>query len=105
MKRTFSGKKPKLKKESSIYEDFIKNSKVTHPVNKQWKYVDPASLNLHQRKAYNVVKSHIETEEVEPLRVLVTGVGGSGKSHLIHSLRPLFTTNKKKFRVFSFTGQ
>ena len=49
------------------------------------------SLNAMQRKAYDLVKSHYEdnTEDKEPLLLMILGVAGTGKSYLIHAIKKL----------------
>ena len=51
---------------------------------------DPALLQGKQLAAYNIVKDHFaEGENIQPLRMIVSGTAGSGKSYLIQCLKKL----------------
>ena len=50
---------------------------------------DPERLQGKQRLVYNAVRSHVQTEDPEPLRMIVSGTAGTGKSFLIHCLKAL----------------
>ena len=50
-------------------------------------HVAADSLIGNQRVAFDVIISHAERNSDEPLRAIVCGTAGTGKSHLIHALR------------------
>ena len=50
---------------------------------------DPQKLQGKQLQAYTIVRQHMETEAPPPLRMVVSGTAGTGKSYLIHCLRLL----------------
>ena len=50
---------------------------------------DPTSLQGKQLSTYNLVKQHVYSNDATPLRVIVSGTAGTGKSYLIHCLRLL----------------
>lgn len=51
---------------------------------------DPALLQGKQLVAYNIVKYHFaDGSSLQPLRMIVTGAAGSGKSYLIQCLKKL----------------
>jgi len=78
MKRGFSGtQKKKQKKSLDIFEDFIPRSKEMHPVSRRIYNVLPSTLNVKQRKAYDLVENHV-TSGVDQLLLIVLGVGGTG---------------------------
>lgn len=62
---------------------------------------DPSKLQGKQLATYNLVKAHVESNEHVPLRMVVSGTAGTGKSYLIHCLRLLL---KDKVRVVAPTG-
>ena len=62
---------------------------------------DPQHLQGKQLQAYTIVQQHLESEESSPLRLIVSGTAGTGKSYLIHCLRLLL---KDKVRVAAPTG-
>ena len=45
---------------------------------------DPERLQGKQQLVYDAVRSHIQAEGPEPLRMVVSGTAGTGKSFLIH---------------------
>ena len=56
--------------------------------------VDTTMFNNKQRLAYTIVKNHFELQNVvDPIYLMITGQGGSGKSFVINALRTLLTTN------------
>ena len=61
-------------------KNHICNSNVTKPI-------DIAQLNEKHRFVYEIVAHNVNSCEKEPLNLLVTGQGGSGKSFVINSLR------------------
>jgi len=48
---------------------------------------DPCTLQGKQLATYNLVRNHLETNESTPLRMVVAGTAGTGKSYLIDCLR------------------
>lgn len=46
-----------------------------------------SSLNEDQRRVFNHITSTIQSEDTPPLRHFVSGVGGTGKSYLIKTLK------------------
>ena len=61
---------------------------------------DPTQLQGKQLKAYTIVHEHLEAEAPPPLRMIVYGTAGTGKSYLINCLRLL----QNKVRVAAPTG-
>ena len=62
---------------------------------------DPQQLQGKQLQAYTLVREHAETEAPPPLKMIVSGTAGTGKSYLIHCLRLLL---KSRVRVAASTG-
>ena len=62
---------------------------------------DPSCLQGKQLQTYQLVKQHMESNNSSPLRLIVSGTAGTGKSYLIHCLR-LFL--QRKVRVVAPTG-
>lgn len=50
---------------------------------------DPSKLQGKQLATYNLIKDHMESNDSIPLRMIVSGTAGTGKSYLIHCLRLL----------------
>ena len=50
---------------------------------------DPNNLQGKQLAAYDLVKHHMESEDQSPLRLIISGTAGTGKSYLVHCLRLL----------------
>ena len=63
--------------------------------------VNIKKFNDAQRIAYNIVQDHFISENKEPLLMMITGLGGSGKSFVIQALSQLLHT---KCRVCVFFG-
>ena len=62
---------------------------------------DPQRLQGKQLQAYTLVQQHAEAEAPPPLRMIVSGTAGTGKSYLIHCLRLLLNS---RVRVAAPTG-
>lgn len=62
---------------------------------------DPNNLQGKQLAAYDLVKHHMESEDQSPLRLIISGTAGTGKSYLIHCLRLLL---RNKVCVVAPTG-
>ena len=62
---------------------------------------DPQHLQGKQLQAYTLVQEHAEAEAQPPLRMIVSGTAGTGKSYLIHCLRLLLN---RRVRVTTPTG-
>ena len=54
-------------------------------------FADPQQLQGKQLQAYNLVQQHAEANHPTPLRLIVSGTAGTGKSYLIHCLRLLLS--------------
>ena len=50
---------------------------------------DPQQLQGKQLQVYTIVQQHMEAEAPSPLKMIVSGTAGTGKSYLIHCLRLL----------------
>ena len=62
---------------------------------------DPQLLQGTQLEAYQIVNDHFIRNEPAPLRMVITGTAGTGKSFLIACLKQLLST---KVRVSAPTG-
>ena len=62
---------------------------------------DPSCLQGKQLATYTLVKDHLEGNYTTPLRMVVSGTAGTGKSYLIHCPRLLL---QLKVRVLAPTG-
>ena len=62
---------------------------------------NPHNLQGKQLHAYNLVREHAEADQPSPLRLIVSGTAGTGKSYLIHCLRLLLD---HRVRVAAPTG-
>ena len=49
--------------------------------------VSSDTLVGNQRVAFELVASHADRNDTEPIRAIISGTAGTGKSHLIHALR------------------
>lgn len=72
----------------------------------QWhmepRMVDVSSFSDNQSIAYNLVRKHFQTQNKDPLHLLITGIAGSGKSYVIHAMRNLL---QSKCQVLAYTGK
>ena len=50
---------------------------------------DPSNLQGKQLQVYTTVREHFQAHNPPPLRMIVSGTAGTGKSYLIHCLRLL----------------
>ena len=64
------------------------------------------TLNVEQARAFRLVAMHSLSSGSEPLRLLINGPGGTGKSRVINALREFFASTEqvRRFRLASFTG-
>ena len=62
---------------------------------------DPSNLQGKQLAAYNLVKHHMQSNDPNPLRMIISGTAGTGKSCLVHCLRLLL---HDKVRVIASIG-
>ncbi len=62
---------------------------------------DPEKLQGKQLQVYQVVDEHLQQVDAEPLKLVVSGTAGTGKSYLIHCLKQLL---KQKLWVAAPTG-
>ena len=62
---------------------------------------DPGNLEGKQLATYNLIKHHFESNDPTPLRMIISGTAGTGKSYLIHCLRLLL---RNKVHVVAPTG-
>ena len=63
---------------------------------------NPATLQGKQLLAYNLIKHHLETDKPTPLRFIISGTAGRGKSYLMHCIRLLL--QDKVYTVAAPTG-
>ena len=64
--------------------------------------IDTSTFSKMQQVAYQIVSDHFTSGEQNPLRFLIMGVAGTGKSYLIDSLRNLL---QGKCKVLAYTGK
>ena len=62
---------------------------------------DPRQLQRKQLQVYTIVQQHMEAETPPPLRMIISGTAGTGKSYVIHCLRLLLGD---RVRVAAPTG-
>src|SRR5690349_15917778 len=93
----------------NVYEAFIsnlkKNKELQNKSRKPPKNLSLDMLNEKQTKAYNIVKKHLETRKpIKPLRLIILGVAGSGKTLLISFIKELIEKHGEKCKIAAFTG-
>ena len=68
------------------------------PVNSN---ANPRQLQGKQLHVYNIMSQHVHSDSSRPIRMIVSGTAGTGKSYLINCLKILL---KEKLRVCAPTG-
>ena len=107
MKRRANELTPKKEpKKLNVYEQFIADlKKYEGPQKSPQKRVDVRDFNIKQRKVYDMVEAKVnERVPGPPLRLIVQGTAGTGKSAIINAIRSLLDSRRKRYRVCSFTG-
>ena len=64
---------------------------------------DPRQLQGKQLQVYTIVQQHMEAETPPPLRMIVSGTAGMGKSYIIHCLR-LLLGDRVRVAAFDIEG-
>jgi hypothetical protein len=64
-------------------------------VNLQSKIMEDFGLNEEQARAFRIVANHVEHPHLAPLRMYLVGMGGTGKSQVIHAIISFFEQRKK----------
>ena len=64
---------------------------------------DPQQLQGKQLQLYTIVQRHMEAETPPPLRMIVSGTAGTGKSYIIHCLR-LLLGDRVRVAAFNIEG-
>lgn len=69
-------------------------------------YAKNQSLNLEQTRAFTIVANHSLVRHEQPLRMFLSGAGGTGKSRVINTLVDFFRirNESRRLRLCSFTG-
>ena len=80
---------------------FVKHAKENAQLQVPTSTADPERLQGKQRLVYDAVHSHMQAEDPDPLRMIVSGMAGTGKSFLIHCLKALLLD---RLRVMAPTG-
>ncbi len=64
------------------------------------------TLNAEQARAFRIISGHSMEDNPKPLRMFLSGQGGTGKSRVINALRAYFSERKepRRFRLASYTG-
>ncbi|KZV98824.1 hypothetical protein EXIGLDRAFT_584675, partial [Exidia glandulosa HHB12029] len=64
------------------------------------------SLNKEQERAFLLVAEQSMAAHQVPLRMMLSGPGGTGKSRVIHALKDWFDSRNqsRRFRLASYTG-
>jgi hypothetical protein len=56
------------------------------------------SLNDEQKRAFHIVANHIALNEQEQLKMYIGGMGGTGKSQVLKTLKKYFTLRNESYR-------
>ncbi|KAK0460496.1 P-loop containing nucleoside triphosphate hydrolase protein, partial [Desarmillaria tabescens] len=67
--------------------------------------VDQFNLNTEQARAFRLVASHSLASKPDPLRMFLSGAGGTGKSTVINAIWTYFNQRgqDRRFRLTSYT--
>ena len=72
----------------------------------QWrlstKVIDTSTFSECQSLAYSIIYNHTKMIDKEPMRLLIKGIAGSGKSYVIDAVRNLL---EEKCQVLAYTGK
>ena len=75
-------------------ESYVDITSSDHSRDEGYPLADPTSLNEDQCRAYNIIVRHLDQtlsgKKPPPLRMLVHGEGGTGKSKLLHTVTEAF---------------
>jgi len=85
----------------SYYKNFIKTQKILTKIDRDYSSFTFDLLNEEQKFAYNLVKFHVESLHHDPIKLILHGVAGVGKSFLILALKNLL---RDKCRILAPTG-
>lgn len=68
--------------------------------------ISELSLNTEQARAFQIICEHSLKKNNSPLKMYIGGAGGTGKSHVINSLKEFFVRRgqARRFRLASYTG-
>ena len=66
---------------------FISRHQASAPQRTFTTTADPQNLQGKQLQAYTIVRQHLEADSPPPLRMIISGTAGTGKSYLIKCLR------------------
>ncbi|KAJ7161112.1 hypothetical protein C8R46DRAFT_826398, partial [Mycena filopes] len=55
-------------------------------------------LNVEQTRAFRIVVDHASGPQVSPLRMYLGGMGGTGKSQVLHAIIEFFTRRNEDYR-------
>jgi hypothetical protein len=56
-------------------------------------------LNKEQERAFRIIANHATVGNISPLSMYIGGMGGTGKSRVIHALRLFFQLRKESHRI------
>lgn len=60
--------------------------------------VSDFSLNEAQARAFTIIANHSTTPQIEPLRMYIGGMAGTGKSQVIKAVSEYFSRKREKHR-------
>jgi hypothetical protein len=68
--------------------------------------VSKFSLNTEQERAFHIITNHAISQQLEPLKMYLGGMGGTGKSRVIEALSEFFLVQKEahRFVIVAPTG-